>query len=525
MHADFLLAASRESIEYYRPWNLALRKGLRDAFMKAIERFRVEPEEKLVSSMHYVWPLYLKRGGGHRNLPNDFWGELHQDILSDLGYRQVLKSRDLSFGFRKPRELRYLPKAFRFSGEALFESRQLMLSQLSFKYDDVHQQLRLIGVEEMTKTDLSWDFVTWIQETGITKIKEMSEAWHIQVAAVFGHNWETRDRLRTLPIIPLKDGTWVRPDTEHLYCPSPNGFEVVPDGLGVLLVDSRAVGDPRRRRFYEYLGVQAYSSKVVCDLILQLHKSAAIYYRSFEDLIHDGVYLYRNQWLPNGEKPPSSFQYVAGQQGKLDRRSDRIYICDPTANPAIIAKHKDAAGSPFVVLDHRYLDALTFGTESDATMHNFYTFLLSTGSFSSLPVLSHAGAVTPEFYYLRDTDIYDLFLALKETVDPSIQVQDAAKILEVRCLDGIARPLRDVALPTDALLKACPHLPFIEMPQSEDWTFLQRFGVIVRPGTTAFLRELSAISQLPADSVQKDAAHELYRALSMSPECDKDEIR
>ncbi len=493
--------------------------------MKAIERFKVEPEEDGVSSVCYTWPLYLKRRDGHGNSPNDFWGKFQQQILSDLCSQEVLKSRDPSIGFRKPGKLRYLPKTFRFSGEALFESPLLRQSQLSFKYDKVHRRLCLIGVKEMTLKDLSVDFVEWLQETGTAKINEMPEAWHRQVAKVFCNDMETRDRLRTLPIIPLRDGTWVRPDTEHLYFPSKNSLEVVPNGTSVLLVDSDASKDPSRRRFYKYLGIKAYSAKVVCDLILQVHRSEEILRRSFEDLIHDGVYLYMNRWLPNEENPPSYFQFVARQQDTLHRRSDRIYICNPKAKPAIIAKYKDAAGSPFMVLDHRYLDNLTFGTKKDATIRNFYTFLLGTGSFLKYPVLFHGQAVTQEFHYLRDTNILDLLLALKKTAHSSIRDQKEIRKLAVRCLDGIARPLCDVALPTDALLKVCPHLPFIELPQSEDWEFLQRFGAIVRPGTTACLRELSALSQFPPKLVQRDAAHELYRALSSSPEYDTDEIR
>ncbi|KPM41929.1 hypothetical protein AK830_g4631 [Neonectria ditissima] len=519
IHADFLLVASREGLDYGRPWNLALRNALQAAFLAAVKRFATAPADGPGRGLRYMWPKYIKH---HRHAHN-FWNHLHANIVSDLRTQRILESHNSATGHRKPFKLRYLPPKFRFGENPLFDCPSLMKAYLSFEYDHVHEELRLLGVERTSLADLGTDFVKWVLEVGRSGLGAKSSEWHCQVASIFHEQRDLRSHLVELPIIPLRDGSWVSAKQGHLYMASITDDEYVPKGINLSVVDKIASQDPARRRFYEWLGVQPYTCSQVCRLILELHSgnAASIQGRHRLDLLMDTTYLFLNSSHLDTDEAPEIY-FLVNNQGTSSRRKSQIYLDDRNAKPALIGKYKDNPGSPFHVLDDFYENMI--GADNSSLRVKFRAWLLRSKHISRVPVLIRGQQLTPEWQFLRSVSVLDLLLVVervweKATADRLFDLTNSELLrevpkLQIQCRDGKLRRLSETAIPTRELLQACPHLPFAALPNPERWTFLDTFGILVRPSTAARLQELDALSNLAIELVDKDVVHETYRGLN-----------
>ena len=261
--------------------------------IKAIEcRFVGLGEDEDDRGLCYSWPMYLKRQPSGR----PFWNSLHHNILEALRSRHTLRSRDLgaASGLYKPGEVCYVPEAYRFEGETLFDLPSINRKHLSFVYDHVHEDLRSVGVSALSLRNLCDEFCQWVEEVGVAGLKEKPGKWHSKVAEVFyyAEDW-IKQKLKRLPIIPLRHDSWVKATENHLYLPSPDNEELVPSGVNISIVAKNAVLDPYRRKLYEYLDIKEYNPCQVCELILELHrKVVARIGRSSKDLIDDAMYLF-----------------------------------------------------------------------------------------------------------------------------------------------------------------------------------------------------------------------------------------
>ncbi|KAK3385925.1 hypothetical protein B0H63DRAFT_560413 [Podospora didyma] len=522
IHADFLLTASRESLEYHCPWNLALRKGIKDAVVTAIQsRFVDLDEDEDGEGLCYSWPMYLRRqpsGSG-------FWNTLHDDILDALRREKILLSRDRQapVDFQKPTAVRYVPEAYRFEGETLFDLPSINKTHLSFDYDHVHESLRSIGVSQLPLHDLCEEFCQWVGRVGIAGLKEKPDKWHSRVANIFYKEGEwIRQKLKRLPIIPLRHGSWVQATETHLYLPSPNKNELVPTGVNISIVAEDAVRDASRRKLYEYLDIEEYNPRQVCKLILELHRRLALVWtsRSEKELIDDAVYLFRHR-SNLGSCDPLDIIFAVHKDGKaVPKRSTRIYLIDPKSKNGVIAKYKDTPGNPFAVLSSGY-EAVFLKHGASRLLPDFREWLLrSSTTFATIVDLVCNSRLTPEWKFLRDRNVLDLLYVVRDQLSttgfPAPKLVEAVPRLEVRCLDGKSRILGGLAVPTLDLKRHCPHLDFADLPEptSQNWKFLSNFGVIVEPGTTAILRELQALRQSPVGDVDASAIRHLYEALN-----------
>ncbi|KAF4446282.1 hypothetical protein FALBO_17093 [Fusarium albosuccineum] len=233
VHADFLLVASREGLDYGCQWNIFLRDAIRATFLLAVKRFISMPAGEAGPGLRYMWPQYTK----HHQSSHDFWNQLHRDILQDLRLERVLESRDASAGFYIPRQLRFTPTKFRFEGDALFDSPSLRKKQLAFQYDGVYGQLKLLGVPRTTIQDLCQEFSDWIAEFGVAILDTKPPEWHRKVASLFYGETGLKAHLLSLPIIPLRDGSWVNARRAHLYLEVGTTEEYVPGGINISIVD------------------------------------------------------------------------------------------------------------------------------------------------------------------------------------------------------------------------------------------------------------------------------------------------
>ncbi|KAH6867174.1 hypothetical protein B0T10DRAFT_611919 [Thelonectria olida] len=497
IHADFLLVASREGLDYHSPWNLALRQTLCGSFLAAIKRFAAVPTSGTEPGLRYMWPKYTK----HHRSAHDFWNQLSQDILSRLSYERVLESCDPFARSYTPKELHFLPTDFRFEGHALFDCPSLRRKHLSFRYDQVREELEPLGVQDINIQDLCKEFAAWIAEVGVSRLGEQPPEWHRKVASIFCVDAGLKDSLTKLPIIPLRDGSWVSARKAHLYLETGTGDEYVPGGISISIVDRAATQDPVRRRFFEFLGIPTYDPRHVCNLILEMHSgnTLRVMDRMPEDLVRDAIYLFRNRDLHGQECSPEIY-FLVTNRGQSFRRKTQIYILDHTAVPSLIDKYKDTERNPFYILDELY-EKLVRGDDRITPMA-FFGWLLKSPNISTVPILLRDHYPTPEWAFLRDKEVTDLLLVLKQLCKhepPGPRLLHAVLELRVKSREGTHRPLAELAIPTEGLLQICPHLDFADLQQPESWKFLAKFGILTAPNTTARLQELAILASLPIE--------------------------
>ncbi|KAJ3531643.1 hypothetical protein NM208_g6992 [Fusarium decemcellulare] len=519
VHADFLLVASREGLDYGCQWNISLRDAIRTTFLLAVKRFISMPAGEAGPGLRYMWPQYTK----HHQSSHDFWNQLHRDILQDLRLERVLESRDASAGFYIPRQLRFTPTKFRFEGDALFDSPSLRKKQLAFQYDGVYGQLELLGVQRTTIQDLCQEFSDWIAEFGVSILDTKPPEWHRKVASLFYGETGLKAHLLSLPIIPLRDGSWVNARRAHLYLEVGNTEEYVPGGINISIVDRAACEDLDRRRFYEFLGIPAYDPKHVCELIMELHSgnASSMADRAAEDLVRDAMYLFKNRDRLGKYAAPDIY-FLTTNQEQPSYRKTQVYLIDHNAAPSLIDKYRDTPKNPFYILDDLYERMMS--DDNKVNKKAFFQWLLKSPNISTVPILIRDHYPTPEWTFLRDTNVTDLLLVLEELCkdnDPSPRLLQAVPELLVNCQDGTRRPLAELAVPTRDLVRTCPHLDFADLPQPERWGFLSIFGILTCPNTSAILRELDALLDLPIELVDKDVVYECYRGLSRSPDQDR----
>lgn len=489
--------------------------------VKAIKsRFVSLDEDGHEKGLCYSWPKYLTRHASG----SVFWNTLHNNILDALRNQKILQSRDRQAVrcFQTPVVVRYVPEAYRFEGETLFDLPSINKTHLSFAYDHVIEPLRSFGVSQLSLFDLCEEFCKWVGWFGEAGLKEKPDKWHSKVATLFFQRGELiKQKLKQLPIIPLRHGTWVTATQPHLYLPSLNKNEHVPSGVNIFIVAEDAVRDASRRRLYEYLDVKEYDPGQVCKLILELHDRLASVSsgRSVGDLVDDAVYLFEHRSKLDTYGSPGIY-FTFHRDGKFIRkRTPRIYMIDPESKHSVIAKYKDTPGNPFDVLSNEY-EAKFVKNGTSRLLPDFREWLLRSGIFATVPDLVSNSRLTQEWKFLCDQNVLDLLCVVRDqlstTLFPVAKLVEAVPRLQVRCLDGESRMLGTLAVPTLDLKRHCPHLDFADLPEptSQDWNFLSRYGVITELDTTAILRELQALRRISVRDVDASAIRYLYEALN-----------
>ncbi|KAM0085838.1 hypothetical protein ACKRZS_001820 [Fusarium odoratissimum] len=517
IHADFILVASRERLDESSLWNRSLRDLIETAFVKSIRRLVALSPTQDGEGLCYKWPKYLPRHPEN----SGFWHDLHQNMMNALRKTPLLES-GADNTLRKPTDLYYVPRDWRFENGALFDLSSLLQTHLSFKYDSVKPELSLIGVDSLNINNLWLEFSQWINEVGIDGLKTRPIKWHQKVSSIFCGRRELREKLRNLPIVPLRDGSWVRARQDCVFFTSTQNEENVPTGIELFLVDRSVSKDPERRRFLSFLGIQEYSPTQVCELIIKLHHDLPLgVCRTEMDLVTDALYLFDYQPCLDYEVPNICFAAKKGRN-TIVSRGRHLYLIDPDAKPGLIAKYQSTTQSPLVVLSDKYEAKLCKGRpRKDVELFRQWLLESTYREFSTVPVLLKNNELSAEWHFLHRHDVMDLLQAIRLQWDKnsilSPKIIKAAAELQVPGSVGYLRPLGRLAIPTTELKQKCPHLDFVSLPNPEyDWDFLSVLGVLTTLNTTAILRELQKLAQLRVDEVDKHAIKEIYEALNAS---------
>jgi hypothetical protein len=102
--------------------------------------------------------------------------------------------------------------------------------------------------------------------------KKMTEDWHSALAKLlcswFDSGLPEAKRLKTLPLIPLRDGRWISAASGPAYFPITKGA-VIPESLDIRVIQSTAISSIARKGLFKHLGVSEADVTTVRALILK----------------------------------------------------------------------------------------------------------------------------------------------------------------------------------------------------------------------------------------------------------------
>ncbi|KAK3370623.1 hypothetical protein B0H63DRAFT_552749 [Podospora didyma] len=307
--------ASREELKEECEWNEYLCAGVRTAFLKVIQRLTRLPENGRGEDLCNTRPKYLLARGSVPSRPT--WSTFYRRTLNALSHEHILRSRapvtNNKLILFKPPSLNIVPSKYRFNeNHDPFDVSSITASYLSFNYDGVPKGLQLLGVRTLTLSAFCDDFKLGIAETRVRGLNEKPSPWHKRISSLFCEQEALGDKLLDLPIIPLMDGRWVKPNTPLVYLDVDSKAEDVPDVLGISVVDLGAAQDSVRRKFFNFLGIKEYNPREMCDLIWKHHQNFAKMAPSEdEDLISDAGFLFQHGSLIKSNGATEIFSSVS----------------------------------------------------------------------------------------------------------------------------------------------------------------------------------------------------------------------
>lgn len=171
------------------------------------------------------------------------------------------------------------------------------------------------------------DFLKSDLESDNSKMRggDMTEHWHSCVARFLSQHLEKTPTIRSLRILPLRDGTWTSCQEGPVYLPSTGGIRI-PAILDLRVLNSSALKNPDRRALFEQLGVSEATTTQVRGSIFEHFVSCEILevdndleFLSYLYLTHQtGVHTcehYRDVWVVTNDRllcPQDLLIYLPG---------------------------------------------------------------------------------------------------------------------------------------------------------------------------------------------------------------------
>ncbi|KAG4432653.1 hypothetical protein IFR05_011856 [Cadophora sp. M221] len=471
------------------------------------------------NNLRYTWPLFLKDRGG----TTEFWSKLKETILDMLSKTDVLESRK-NGKLTTPESLYYIPKAFRLNGQPLVEDETTELQHLSFLYDsettNILPELKKMHVKEMDFSQFCQELRDVIKNVGRSFLTSQSDDWHSKIAILFCA-YGNKHRSTDIPLIPVRDGRWVKPSHSHLFLEGEIGNAEVPAGLDICLVDRKACQNPFRLDFFRWAGIKRCDQAKVCQMIVESY--SPFRQRSLNTSVQDLMYLFQTpRHVYNGSI--NGLQVIcAGRFRSGFRYASKVYIDYPDGK-SVISKHAGHPESPTPILDPSYLAAAQ-KLEKEV---EFVEWACSRLRMSLLPrLVNEYQELSPEFEFLKTHAIQDLLLLLRDNWDHysrdldfgrfgTSKLKKAISQMTVPCTNGLSLRLEQTVIPRRSLKFAGPNLTFVDIPDPSHarWLKFSAFGVVTMLSTEFYILELKAISALPVtDRAPTTAVEAIYAEL------------
>ena len=478
--------------------------GVAETFRDAVLQFCEHP------SLRFHWLKYLPS----KSISQPFWAKLLPKILKLLKDTPILLSRS-GKSWKRPSQLKRLTlDALDHDQKPLFNDlpNELYLSDGygSLEPDALtmlgNQYITIDELLERVKADL-------MNANSKMKSSMTSKSWHERSADLlltsFKKNYSQQcQQIRSLCLIPLRDGSWVSSIVGKTFYPE-DGRVPVPTDLGIQLVDPRALEVPSRVALFSELGVRAPKSQGVINLIIgRYNKFNAV------DLQHSIEHLRYLYWkLPKDHKSLDRSIYVrdhANQPvyrafltfGNKDLIVDDLYFesDDMYGASRLLMELKNdkeiiAPGFPVHFINKAYLEAVSSKARQNDT--SWGDWLANFAEIRRIPRLVMKGDDTKlsgVFSYILDWRGDKIVGTLKAHWNSYSQLMNEEILstlsqASVPC-DGIAdTSLAETYFPLSNLKDSCaklgvePAVPFLKLPTElnekslAEWDFLKTLQV------------------------------------------------
>lgn len=262
IHGRFELDGKRQAINPESSLNLLHRDKAENALIQAIQTFCVDPK------LRDHWPLFLPLQSGE----SAFWKDLDANIHEWIQRNPVIQTRNL-------KQLRLIHHVMILADDArdhdhnplfddpttdLFISRRYPQPAIGClkKYG-----LRLLDFDTLV-TLLALDLNS---TNARMHQKTTTDQWHKDVASLLckiEQHYLCFPRMKRLPLLPLRDGTWTTIDSGPVFFPS-TGNADIPEIPNLKVICSSASRIPKRYELFQRLGVNEASVHEVTKLVLE----------------------------------------------------------------------------------------------------------------------------------------------------------------------------------------------------------------------------------------------------------------
>ncbi|KAK1467140.1 hypothetical protein CMEL01_11133 [Colletotrichum melonis] len=271
IQADFVTNSSREGIVISSARNLAIRNGIATCFLKAVEEMCQHP------MLQFQWMRWLPQR--HSYPWDSFWSGLLEDIVSRIKTSKILRTRGSGHlgGIHSLRRLQsnWLDEA----GTPLFDDldAEIYVAE-EYQVKDL-SLLEPYGLKWLSADDrlarIEHDLGQPIDKSRMKNLST-SPQWHSRAASMIQRLVATASsqglaRIRTLDIIPLRDGSWtsINRNKRPIYFPYSGDDLEIPADLPLSLVSPEASAVDDRYKLFELLGVQTATVEEIQQLIFE----------------------------------------------------------------------------------------------------------------------------------------------------------------------------------------------------------------------------------------------------------------
>lgn len=528
---------TRQDIVAESPRNVNLRQGIADAFVKAIKQLCTQ------SVLQNRWMRYLPR---EKQLPSDpYWKTVAELIRTNLRYTPIIRPGSERFGILSPiSDFCRLPEWQCDQGGKPLVPDLTPEKYPSAAYDQKDLDiLTEYGMPELDMADLIVRLQAFMKsDAWKTKaLESRDEDWHSRLARLLHKIWDerpaSRKDLRQMQLFPMRSGT-VQADTWPLQInPNPIIYfsevdgVLIPRDVNLSMLLPAASSNPDCRKLYQTLGVRTATLREVRPQVMAKHlenetdsltmemsnEHLRFLYQmhsrepmTFEEqkaaIVFDHLgrqktprfsYVYNpgdptNDWSPGKLLMPPYVPDIAEPNASI---LNPIYFVDPPPAPAGYDKKWDDWLYEIIWIE----DKVQLFTKRDNVMEgdkeisSEYLYILRSRQERALArlVKNFANQKTRDLW---QGDAFGTNLMRKT---------------EVRCMDGVMRPLEDTYLPLPSLLAICGRysaspsaMPFLQCgdhftdnPESEWVEYAKFFNIRREEDLTFTLAVLGAVAK------------------------------
>jgi hypothetical protein len=489
---------------------LELLDGIAETFLDAVLQFCNHP------TLQYKWPRYIPRG-----IPSTVWKRIEKKIHELLKDRPVLRGQ--SHGPLRPvSQLKKVGELFIYDGKPLvadLDDEMYLASE--YQVEDI-AALESLGLDNM-KFSAALPRLQCDLDKGIKKSKFQStpatDDWHKKTAKLllfpFGDERKRPfpDGVRKLPCIPLKNGVWTANTNGDVYFPRTEGI-LIPDDLGLRIVDEESSKIPIRKELFIALGVEPALLQDIGTLVLKRYDGDSDI--TFEKSLNDLQFLYsahsKNLTAQFGKSNSFVvFDYLASptrcNEVDLYLQSDEEYSFEKLIGPVLST---DLAPHGWVgsLIHPDYCKRIELPHEKRSGSHpSFKTWLQNV-----VGVLNHPRLVSPKdptqlspvFQYIikeRPEKLLGTLKAHWASYAAAMSTELASTISEVIVPSTNIGPkrLKETFIPSETLMINCgkfvdvQNFPFLKLENGMDfegWKFLKAFHVGIEDNLDFWLQVL-----------------------------------